>query len=269
MRRTVLVALCALGPLAAQAPFYTDDTAVTERGKFHFEFFNEFDALHPGQYPNLRQNTANYKINFGLGHGLELDLDFPYLAIYRVIGTPASAGVGDVDMGIKWNFHKESPDSPLPALGASLYIEFPTGDQAHDLGSGLTDYVLNFMAQKSFRGGKTRLTGNAGVAFSGNTSTGVVGISTTRGQVYIGGLSVVHDFSPRWTLGGEIFGGISTEDALGRTQLQTMLGGSYNVRNGVSINFGLIAGRYIASPRIGGQLGFSLDVPDLWRRPAK
>jgi hypothetical protein len=43
---------------------YTDDPAVTERGKWHFEFFNEFDALQHPQYPNLRQNTANYKLNY-------------------------------------------------------------------------------------------------------------------------------------------------------------------------------------------------------------
>ena len=77
--------LCALWiaePLLAQLPFYTDDPAVTERGKWHFEFFNEFDALQR-QYPNLRQNTANYKLNYGLPHNLELDVDAPYLAIFR------------------------------------------------------------------------------------------------------------------------------------------------------------------------------------------
>src|SRR5690242_129934 len=79
--------------LSAQLPFYTDDPAVTERGKFHIEFFNEFDALQHPQYPSLRQNTANYKFNYGLPYNLELDLDFPYLSIYRVVDT--SAGVGD------------------------------------------------------------------------------------------------------------------------------------------------------------------------------
>jgi len=46
--RVLPLLLCALWiaePLLAQLPFYTDDPAVTERGKWHFEFFNEFDAL--------------------------------------------------------------------------------------------------------------------------------------------------------------------------------------------------------------------------------
>src|SRR5258705_1265049 len=130
--RVLPLLLCALWiekPLLAQLPFYTDDPAVTERGKWHFEFFNEFDALQL-QYPNLRQNTANYKLNYGLPHNLEVDVDSPYLAIFRALeGSPrASTGIGDTNLGLKWNFHKASPASRIPAMSASLYIEFPTGD---------------------------------------------------------------------------------------------------------------------------------------------
>jgi len=134
-------------PLLAQIPFYTDDPAVTEREKWHFEFFNEYDALQL-QYPNLRQNTANYKLNYGLPFNLELDVDVPYLAIFRAAETRNTIGGGDTNLGIKWEFHKESRGSRLPALGASLYIEFPTGDSSQQLGSGLIDYWLNLIAQK-------------------------------------------------------------------------------------------------------------------------
>jgi hypothetical protein len=65
----VLLLICAIfltKALQAQLPFYTDDPAVTEKGKWHFEFFDELDVLQHSQYPNLRQNTANYKLNYGL-----------------------------------------------------------------------------------------------------------------------------------------------------------------------------------------------------------
>src|SRR5207249_8363627 len=84
--RAFALCACLAAPLSAQLPFYTDDPAVTERGKFHFEFFNEFDALQH-QYPNVRQNTTSYKLNYGLPHGLELDVDFPYLSIFRLLET--------------------------------------------------------------------------------------------------------------------------------------------------------------------------------------
>src|SRR5690242_6897791 len=129
--RMLLLTWCALwlsAPLPAQLPFYTDDPAVTEPEKWHFEFFNEFDALQAPQFPNLRQNTANYKLNVGLPHNLEVDVDSPYLSIFRAVETPSSTGNGDTNMGIKWEFHKESHGNPLPAMGVSFYVEIPTGD---------------------------------------------------------------------------------------------------------------------------------------------
>jgi outer membrane putative beta-barrel porin/alpha-amylase len=258
----LLCALCVTKPLQAQLPFYTDDPSVTERGKWHFEFFNELDALQHPQYPSLQQNTTNFKLNYGLPNNLELDVEAPYLAILRALGTQSSTGIGDAGVGVKWNFHKASQDSHLPALGASLYIEFPTGDTRQELGSGLTDYWVNFITQKSLSD-KTRINGNIGFLVAGNTSTGVLGIQTMRGQVYTGGVSVQHEVSFRLTLGGEIYGGIADNRNLGRSQLQTVIGGRYAIRSGMTLHFGLLIGKYIASPRIGGQIGFSMDFPDI------
>jgi hypothetical protein len=260
--------LCVAKSLHAQLPFYTDDPAVTEKGKLHFEFFNEFDALQAPQFPNLRQNTVNYKLNYGLPYDLELDVDSPYLSIFRAAGTETANGIGDTNLGIKWNFHKASQASYIPALAVSLYIELPTGNAHQQLGSGVADYWLNAIAQQPLSD-KTRINANLGFLFAGNTSTGVIGIQTTHGHVYTGGLSLLHDFTPRLTLGGEIYGGIADNTGLGRSQLQGLFGGQYEIRNGMTVNFGLLGGRYIASPRIGAQLGFSVDFPDVLHRSAK
>ncbi|HLJ45046.1 MAG TPA: transporter [Bryobacteraceae bacterium] len=254
-------------PLVAQLPFYTDDPSVTEPGKWHFEFYNEFDVLQL-QYPNLRQNTANYKLNYGLPFNLELDVDVPYLAIFRVVGQPDAAGGGDTNLGVKWEFHKESGHSRLPALGASFYVEFPTGDASRQLGSGLIDYWLNLIAQKSLSD-KSRVNGNAGYLFAGNTSTGVLGIQAARGHVYTGGFSLLHDFTARLTLGGEVYGGYTNNGDLGRTQLQVLIGGQYQVRRGMTFDFGMLGGKYVASPRIGAQVGFSVDFPDVMHNQAR
>ena len=253
-----LLAILWCAPISAQLPFYTDDPAVTDRGKFHFEFFNEFDALQL-QYPTLRQNTANYKLNYGLPYNLELDVDIPYLAILRAAAAPDSMGSGDLNLGVKWEFHKESPR--VPALGASVYIEFPTGDSSRQLGSGLTDHWVNFIAQRSLSK-TTRINANAGYLFAGNTSTGALGIQSTRGHVFTGGLSILHDFTARLTLGGEAYGGYTQNGDLGRSQLQFLLGGQYEIRKGVTFDFGVLGGKYIASPRAGAQIGFSVDFPD-------
>lgn len=263
-----MLLLCALAsalPLRAQLPFYTDNPGTTDKGRFHFEFYNEFDGLQSSQQPNLNQNTANFRLNYGLPYGLELDLDAPYLSIYRAAGSDPSNGPGDTDMGIKWNFRKAKPGSHTPALGASLYIEFPTGDVQQQLGSGLSDYWLNGIAQEPFTE-KTRLTGNFGFLFAGNTSTGVIGTQNTRGHVYTAGLSLLHDFTPKLTLGVESYGAVADTGGLGRDQLQQLIGGTYQLREGFSVAFGLLGGRYEASPRIGGQFGFAWDLPDFRRK---
>jgi hypothetical protein len=262
----IWMTLAMASPLAAQLPFYTDDPAVTERGKFHFEFFNEFDGLHL-QYPNLRQNTASYKLNYGLPKHLELDVDLPYLAIFRAAGAQNSTGGGDTNLGVKWEFHQETPGSKIPALGASLYFEFPTGNVQQQLGSGLVDYWLNTIAQKSLSD-KWRMNANLGYLFAGNTSVGALGLESTRGHVFTGGMSVLHDFSPKWTLGAEAYGAYTQNSDLGRSQLQFMIGGQYQLRRGMTANFGVLGGKYVASPRIGGQVGFAVDFPDVVKKPA-
>jgi hypothetical protein len=267
-RWIILLAFCGIwsaGSLLAQLPFYTDDPSVTDRGRLHFEFFNEIDGLQSSQYPNLSQNTANFKLNYGLPHGLEADIDAPLLLISRAPTAATSSGPGDTDMGLKWNFRKAVQGSHSLVLSTSLYIEFPTGDERQQLGSGLTDYWLNFIAQEPFSD-KTRMNLNLGFLFAGNTSTGVIGIQTTHGHVSTGGLSLLHDFNPRLTLGAEVYGGFADNDGLGRNQLQGLIGGQYAIRNGFSLAFGLLGGKYEASPRVGGQVGFAVDFPPFRHR---
>jgi hypothetical protein len=244
-------------------PFYTDDTEVTPLSTLHIEAFDEVDALQSSQFPDLRQNTANLKLNTGLPYRLELDVDAPYLAIYRAEGSTTSRGIGDTDFGIKWKARDASVLSYAPALAVSFYVERPTGNTREELGSGLTDYWLNFIAQEPLSE-HTRVNVNLGILFAGNTSTGVVGIETRTGHVLTGGLSILHDLNENLSLGGEIYGGIADNEGLHRTQLQVLIGGQYNIRSHVALTFGLVAGKYAASPRIGGQLGIAADFPDVF-----
>jgi hypothetical protein len=259
----LLIAPLAL-PLSAQLPFYTDDASTTGKGQFHFEFFNEFDRLQDDLYPSIRQNTSNMKLNYGLTDSIELDLDNPYLAIIRskVVEPTRLNGIGDTNLGVKWNFRKERKESKLPALSATMYFEFPTGDERQQLGSGLVDYWLNGIAQKSISD-RTKVTANLGILFAGNTSTGLIGIQT-RGRVYTGGLSAVRKFTERLSLGVEVSGAISRNFDLGKSQLQFLGGGNYELRKGFGLAFGVLGGKYVASPIVGGQLGFSIDFPSFY-----
>jgi Putative MetA-pathway of phenol degradation len=203
------------------------------------------------------------KINFSPTTHLELDIDVPYITIERAPSSTPSRGIGDTNLGAKWNFREAMPGSTRPAFAASFYVEFPTGNEAEGLGSGLTDYWLNFVMQKPMSDA-TRMNFNLGILFAGNTSTGAVGIETRHGQVYTGGVSLVHDVTSRFSVGAELYGGVSDGAGNDKTQLQALFGAQFAIRDGLSVSLGILGGTYGATPRIGGQLGIAMDLPQIW-----
>ncbi|HET8678310.1 MAG TPA: transporter [Blastocatellia bacterium] len=257
----LLIALiCAIqAESLAQQPFFTDDADTTARRKFHFEFANEFDILQRSAFPNLRQNASSFTLNYGLTDRVELGLNIPVIAIFNDrSNSPRNAfGFGDTNLSVKYNFRKERQDSPAPALTVSFNLEVPTGDKDRQLGSALLDYSFNGVAQKTLSE-RVTLRLNTGVLFSGNTLTGAVGIRA-RGTVFTGGASLVRQFTPKLDLGVEVTGAVSSNANLGAGLLQFQMGGNYALKEGMTLDFGLLGGRFSASPRAGAQLGVSVD----------
>ena len=263
LRLPLLIFAIACGsalPARGQLPFYTDDADTTDKGKFHFEFFDEQDLLQRVLYPAKRQNTANFTLNYGLTKRVELDVNFPILTIYNAKTSPLGnpTGIGDTQFGVKYRFHDERENSKIPALAAVFYIEVPTGNTRLQLGSGVTDYWLYGVAQKSLT---RKMTGrlNGGILFAGNTSTGLVGIQTTRGQVFTANGSVTREFTSRLRLGAELFGAVTNNFALSKGQLEAQIGGNYALSKQFSLAFGILGGHFSASPRAGALIGFAYD----------
>ena len=244
---------------SAQQPFYTDNADVTDKKKFHFQLSNEYDILQRSAYPSLRQNTTVFELDYGLLKGVEIGVDGPLIAISNShIKTPKTPfGFGDLDFHIKYNFLKEREGSRLPALTATLNVELPTGNAREQLGSGLRDYFLNSILQKSVTE-KTKLRLNGGVLFAGNTTTGDLGIKT-RGKVFVGGASLVKQVTPKLDLGVELTGAVTRNLLLSKGQMQALAGGNYALTKKMTLDFAVLAGRFAASPRAGAQLGISLD----------
>ena len=242
-----------------QQPFYTDDADVTPRRHFHFEFSNEIDLLQRSSFPNLKQNTADFELDYGLFEGVEIGIESPLLSLFNSAGTipKTPSGIGDTNVSVKYNFHKERENSRLPAMTIAFNVELPTGDTKRQLGSGLSDFFVNGILQKSLSK-ETKLRLNGGILFSGNETTGVIGIKT-RGTVATGGFSLVKQFTPKVDLGVEVDGAITKNLELSKGQLQTLLGGNYQLKKNVSFDFGIVVGKYEASPRAGLQLGISVD----------
>ncbi len=256
---TLVLLLLFAGSVYAQQPFITDDTDTTPKGKFHFEFSNEFDWLQRSSFPNLRQNTADFELDYGLFENVEIGIATPLLTIFNAPGTVPKtvSGIGDTNVSLKYNFLRERENSRRPALAIGLNLELPTGDADRQLGSGLADLYLNGILQKSLTK-NTKLRLNGGVLFSGNETTGAVGIKT-RGTVLTAGSSIVRQFNSKLQLGLELTGAMAKDLQLGKGELRSTLGGNYQLRENVSLDFGIIGGKYEASPRVGLQIGLSVD----------
>ena len=243
----------------AQQPFYTDDAHVADLHHWHIESNNEYDFLPTDSFPNLRQDTQTIKFSYGAFRQCEIGMDFPLIVIFNhpIAGLGNPIGLGDMDFSIKYRFREEKEGSSVPAFTASLNIEPPTGNPKKQLGSGLIDYYLNGIMEKTLTK-KLTLRLNGGATFAGNTLTGAVGIKT-RGTIFTGGASLVRQFTPKLDLGVEVTGGFTSNLQLGRGQLAEQVGGNYEVRKNLTVDFGFVAGQAVGSPRWGYQLGFSKD----------
>jgi hypothetical protein len=244
----------------AQLPFYTDDADTTARRKFHFEFSNEYDWLQRSALPGTRQNTTVFTLNYGLTDRIELGVNVPFIKIFNDrlsrLGNPT--GIGDTKFGVKVRLLNERDGSKRPAISAVFYLEAPTGNTRTQIGTGLMDYSLYGVLQKSLT---KRTTGrlNGGIVFAGNSSTGLVGINAARGQVFTGNGSLVRQFSPRLRMGTELFGAVTNNFNLSRGQLIAQIGGGYGLADNLELTFGVLRGRFPASPRVGIQVGLAYD----------
>ena len=247
-------------PASSQIPFYTDDADTTPKGKFHIEFFNEHDWLQKSSLPGQRENISNFTLNYGLTDRIELGVNAPFIKIFNSresrLGSPS--GIGDMQFGVKVKLREEREESSFPAITVVFYAEAPTGSTRKLLGSGLTDYGLYGVLQKSITK-RTVARFNGGVLFAGNSSTGLIGLEAVRGQVFTGNGSLVRDFSEKLKLGIEVFGGVTNDFNLSRGQLEAQIGGSYAVRDDFAFTFGVLGGRFPASPRAGIHVGFAYD----------
>lgn len=247
-------------PVYAQLPFSTDDADTTPKGEFHLELSNEYDWLQRSSFPGIRQNTFLFSLNYGVTDRIDLNVAAPFIRISndRLSGLGNPSGIGDLQFGVKVKLLDEREGSKRPAMAMVFYVDAPTGSTRKQIGSGVTDYWLYGVVQKSFT---KRTTGrlNAGVLFAGDGSSGLLGVRSSRGQVFTGNGSLIRNFTPRLRLGAELFGAVTNNFDLTRGQLVGQIGGGYLLTEKLEVTFGALAGRFAASPRLGVQVGMAYD----------
>lgn len=106
---SVFLLLFCLPVSNAQQPFVTGDSDTTPNGHFHFEFSNQFDLLSRSSFPALKQNTADFELDYGFLQGLEMGIEAPLITILNAADTNPirPSGIGDTNLSLKYNFLTE------------------------------------------------------------------------------------------------------------------------------------------------------------------
>ena len=191
LARPFVITLCTLvagtTPCAAGPPFLTDDPTPVDFGHNEFYVFGTLD--HAGGTSAMAGPAIEY--NRGILPQTQFHIVVPLAWNVPAHGDVAT-GIGDVELGVKYRFVDSADDSLQ--FGMFPMAEIATGSARRGLGNGRTWYRLPLWLQKS--AGSWTFDGGAGVII--NPATGM------RNATF-GGALAQYAFSPRWTLGAEVF----------------------------------------------------------------
>jgi hypothetical protein len=222
----------------AGPPYDTDDPEPVEFR--HWEFYLSSRPVHDDAGWN---GTAPHaEVNYGAVNNLQLHVILP-LAFNTPDGGNTKYGLGDIELGAKYRFIKET--SSTPQVGIFPMVDIPTGNQNKGLGNGKTQFFLPVWIQKSF--GKWTTYGGAGYRI--NNSEG------NKNSVYIGCL-LQNQVRDNLSIGAELYH-ITPQTADGGAENRFNLGAAFDVSGNHHILFS--AGRSLqGTTSFQGYIGYQL-----------
>jgi hypothetical protein len=220
----ILVSLLVVPRLWGQGPPYqTDDPVPVDLHHYEFYIFGITDST-----PVVATSgSPAFEFNWGAVPRVQIHAVLPFgesaptnRAVYAPSGQgPSAYGLGDMELGAKIAFIKESKH--VPQIGSFTMFELPTGSYTKGLGVGKVWYKLPIWVQKNE--GKWLFDGGAGYQ--------VVPQTDYKNFVY-GGFLVKKELSERLELGAEIFAHGAEGAAAPQTEASAMIdvGGYYHFK---------------------------------------
>ena len=184
---TVCVLLAGTPPCVAGPPFLTDDPVPVDFAHNEFYVFGTVD--HAGGTSAIAGPAMEY--NRGIAPETQFHIVVPAAWNVPAHGNTA-AGIGDIELGIKYRFVNDLAGGLQ--VGIFPMAEIASGSARRGLGNGRTWYRLPLWVQKS--AGAWTFDGGGGV---------IVNPAAGMNNATFGGVLAQYTFSPRWTLGAEVF----------------------------------------------------------------
>ncbi len=179
--------LAAATAVVAGPPFVTDDPEPVDYR--HWEFYCASQLS--GANGIISGTAPSVEVNYGLLPDVQIHAIAGLAVNSDADGHPA-CGPGDLELGVKYRFIRES--AGRPQAGIFPAIELPTGDSSKGLGAGMVQLFLPLWLQKSF-GPWTTYGGGGYQAAMGRPSE----------NFFLFGWQGQRDVSNALTLGAELF----------------------------------------------------------------
>ena len=220
----ILISLLAVPRLWSQGPPYqTDDPVPVDFQHYEFYIFGITDST-----PVVATSgSPAFEFNWGAVPRVQIHAVLPFgesaprnSAVYDPSGQgPSAYGLGDVELGAKIAFIKES--KYVPQIGSFTMFELPTGSYTKGLGIGKVWYKLPIWVQKN----------EGDWLFDGGAGYEVVPQTDYKNFAY-GGFLVKRKLSERLELGAEVFAHGAEGAAAPQTEASAMIdiGGYYHFK---------------------------------------
>jgi hypothetical protein len=216
----MLIALFACSAAVAGPPFQTDDPDPVAYQHFEMYAFGLSDSTTTG---GTTLEFPSYELNYGVVPNVQLHAVVPIVASLPPSGGTAHYGIGDIELGAKIRFVKET--KLLPEVGIFPFVELPSGSASKGLGVGATWYRLPLWIQKSW---------GPWTSYGGGGET-LVPVEGARNFPFAG-LLVQRQINKKLILGSELFGhGATAADSGSSTMLDA--GGFYEFKEGFDLLF--------------------------------
>jgi hypothetical protein len=169
-------------PAYAGPPFVTDDPVPTEAG--HWEVYGFVAGTHV-QHETDAQGGLD--INYGVSKNLQLTVVIPV-----DLGNPGPAGLGDIELAVKYRFLHHNDSSLMPDVAFFPGLVTPT--TSHPLTTDRTAVLLPIWAQKDI--GKWSLFGGGGYDINPGAD---------NRNFWLTGVGFTREVTDHLTLGGELY----------------------------------------------------------------
>jgi hypothetical protein len=186
--KRILAALvvCCCTIARAGPPFLTDDPEPVGRGHTEVNL-----AMQGTRADAASAGTVSADVNCGCAREMQCHVAVP-LAFASLPGAPLAAGLGDVELGVKYRFFNRPQEGVMAAIYPTAFL--PTGNASRGLGNGRVQFLLPVWVQKSLGA----WTWDAGAGYLVNRAP------DARNSWYLG-LLAQRSFGDRLRLGAEVF----------------------------------------------------------------